>query len=184
MRWLPVLIVSLTSVCGVQAGPPELLQTEYRVKAGLIYNFAKLVEWPTNQFATANSPLVIGVLGQDPFGPLLDDTVKGREIGERPIQIKRFSGVDQVRDCHMLFISQSEKDRLPADLAALAGQSILTVGEDGRFRQLGGIIQFLNRDDTIQFAINTNAARRASLRISSKLLIIWQRVAQEENQGP
>ncbi len=184
MRWLLVLMVSCAAVCGVQAGPPELTQTEYRIKAGLIYNFAKLVEWPTNAFATEQTPITIGVLGQDPFGPLLDNTVKDRRIGERPIEIKRFSGVHEVRDCHVLFISQSEKERLPEILAALGDKSILTVGEDEHFGQLGGIIQFLDRDDTIQFAINTNAARRASLRISSKLLIIWKRVSQDEDKGP
>jgi hypothetical protein len=184
MRWLPVLIVSCAAVCGAQAGPPELTQTEYHIKAGLIYNFAKLVEWPTNAFATAQTPITIGVLGEDPFGPLLDNTVKDRKIGERPIAIKRFSAVNQVHGCHVLFISPSEKARLPDILAALGDKSILTVGEDEHFRQLGGIIQFLDRDDTIQFAINTNAARRASLQISSKLLIIWQRVSQGGDQGP
>lgn len=184
MRWLLVLIASYAAVCGAQTGPPELTRTEYHVKAGLIYNFAKLVEWPTNAFATEQTPITIGVLGEDPFGPLLDDTVKDRRIEDRSISIKRFSDVRQVHDCHVLFISQSEKQRLPEILAALGGQSILTVGEDEHFRQLGGIIQFVNRDEMIQFAINTNAARRASLRISSKLLIIWQRVSQEGDQQP
>ena len=144
---------------------------EYRVKAAFLYNFALLTEWPTNAFASANAPLVIGVLGTDPFGPGLEQTLRHRKIGPRPVRIARFARVEEVKGCQVLFINPAEAAELPAILAALAGRSILTVGETENFACHGGMIGLVRRaDSSIALRINVDAVATANLKLSSKLL--------------
>src|SRR5207247_1541681 len=102
---------------------------EYQVKAVFLFNFAQFVEWPTNAFPEARTPLVIGVLGDDPFGPFLDATVRGETVNGHPLAIQRYRSVDEIKECHILFISQSESTRLEDILARLKGRNILTVGD-------------------------------------------------------
>ncbi len=181
------MVMGCFAACSVTAESPELVQTEYRVKAAFLYNYAKLVDWPTNAFATSSTPITIGVLGQDPFGPALEKTIDGKKIGDRGLAIKRFRSVGDIHDCHVLFICQSERGRLPVILAALQGKSILTVGECDHFVESGGMIQLIKQDDAVRFRVNLGAANRASLRISSKLLRVAERVVaddREENRSP
>ncbi len=176
------MVMGCIAACSVRAESPELVETEYRVKAAFLYNYAKLVDWPTNAFATTSTPITIGVLGHDPFGPVLDKTVDGKKIGDRGIAIKRFRSIGDIHDCHVLFICQSEEGRLPVILAALEGRSILTVGESHRFVELGGMIQLIKQDAAVRFRVNLGAANRASLKISSKLLRVAERVIADDRE--
>lgn len=142
----------------------------YRVKAVFLYNFAQFVTWPEKAFAKADSPLVIGVLGRDPFGRILDETVRGEVVNGRKLEVRRFRSVTEVKECHILFISPSEQPRMLPILDALQGRSILTVGETEQFAINGGVIRFLSEQNKIRFRINTEAAEAAGLTISSKLL--------------
>src|SRR5438094_9566146 len=85
---------------------------EYQVKAVFLFNFAQFVEWPTNAFPEARTPLVIGVLGDDPFGPFLDATVRRETVNGHPLAVQRYQRVDEIKECHILFISQSESKLL------------------------------------------------------------------------
>src|SRR5436190_11457693 len=102
----------------------DLQATEYQVKAVLLFNFAKLVDWPSSAFPDAASPIVIGVLGDNPFHDDLTRTVQGKTINNRPVVIKEFSSVAEARNCHILFISLSEKKRLAEILQAMRGLSV------------------------------------------------------------
>lgn len=167
------LIVICTLVCGsLYECKGDDSQAEYKIKAAFIYNFAKFVEWPQQAFVNNNSPVIIGVLGRDPFGDILDDTVKNKTIGKRKIVVTRYKDVSNIGVCHILFISSSEKKRLLKIADKLKGTSILTVGEVKNFARKGGIIGFVRKEDTIGLEINLTNARQAKLKISSKLLKI------------
>ena len=156
------------------ASNPEDL--EYRLKAAFLYNFARFVEWPTDPSAPGGSSLTVGVLGEDPFGPILLDTVKGKLVQGKKLRIRRFQTVGEVTDCDVLFISTSEKDRLSAILARLRGQSVLTVGETEGFLERGGMIEFKIRRGAVRFEVNLAAAEHEGLRVSSQLLRVASKV--------
>jgi hypothetical protein len=149
-----------------QAGPSR----EYQVKAVFLFNFAQFVEWPPAAFAGASSPLVIGILGGDPFGAYLDETVRNEKVNNRPLEIQRYHRVDEIKTCHILFISPSEIERYEQISAGLQGRSILTVGDTEGFATRGGMIRFLIEQNRIRLRVNVGTARAAGLTISSKLL--------------
>ena len=163
-----LLFLALTSsMLGTQvrAQTPD----EYQVKAAFLYNFVKFVEWPVEAFGDNRAPVVIGVVGDDPFGSKIDQLIKGKIANGRPLVLKRFPNFKALTFCHILFICSSEKNNLRQALAA-AGAGVLTVGETERFTQMGGIINFTIVDSKVRFEINQVAADRAGLKISAKLL--------------
>lgn len=143
---------------------------EYKLKAVFLFNFVRFVEWPSNAFPTENSPVIIGVLGADPFGQTLDQTVKGEVANGHPIEVRRYKSVNEIKQCHVLFISASESARLDSILAALQGRNILTVGDVEGFADLGGMVRFRKENNKLRFHINVEAAKAADLVISAKLL--------------
>lgn len=160
------MVVSLVFTTCVCEGSPN----EYDVKAAFLYQFANFVEWPSGSFSSSSSPIVIGVLGDDPFGDKLDDTVRGKTVDGRKITIKRSDDVKDLTSCHIVFISSSASGRLSKIIDRLRSESILTVGETDQFASHGGIIGFVIHDNKIGLQINVEAAKKAKLKISSKLL--------------
>ncbi len=149
------------------AQTPTSGTVEYQVKAALIYNFAKFIDWPAD--GAPGDALVIGVLGQDPFGPALE-ALQRKTVKDRPIQVKRFATLDALERCHILFVSSSEQDNLLEILAAISGDSVLTVGETESFAKAGGVIRLVNRRTKVRFQINVAAGESSGLQISSQLL--------------
>jgi hypothetical protein len=167
--------IRLAAIALLFSGAPGLpaqteISREYQVKAVFLFNFAQFVAWPTNAFSDAQTPLTIGVLGDDPFDSFLDETVRGEKIGDHPLVIQRYRRVEDVQDCQILFISRSEGRRTERILAGLKGKNILTVGDVDDFIKDGGIVSFITEENKIHFKINLKAAKNANLTISSKLL--------------
>jgi len=178
MRLRATLIPGLTLISllfSTIGRPQESQPTEYQLKAAFLFNFAKFVEWPPAAFATPTSPIIIGVLGDNPFGDDLERTIRGKTLNARRLEIKEFRSAPQATNCHILFISTSEKKRLPEIFEGLRGTSVLTVGETDRFTETGGMINFVPEGNKIRFQINEIAARSAGLKISSKLLNLASR---------
>lgn len=148
---------------------------EYRIKAAFLYNFARFVEWP-QQNARNGSKLVIGILGEDPFGPLLDETVRGKNAAGRPLEIKRLSSVDNAASCHLVFVSSSQRRHLEKLLAALNGAKVLTVGETPSFLDNGGMINFVIEDERVQIDLNLSTTQAAGLSISYQLIRVARKV--------
>ncbi|HEX2852529.1 MAG TPA: YfiR family protein, partial [Opitutaceae bacterium] len=119
------------------------LSRESDLKAVLLYNLTQFVEWPSSAFAQPDSPVVIGILGRDPFGTVLDDIVRNEKSGERNIVVQRFRNVQAARDCHILFVSSSEEFDFPRILRMLRGRPVLTVGDFEAFGTRGGMIRFM-----------------------------------------
>jgi YfiR/HmsC-like len=145
--------------------------TEYQIKAAFIYNFARFVDWPTQAFADATSPMTIGVLGENVFGDNLQQAIHGKMVKGHPLQFKQFDSVSDATNCQVLFISASEKSHLSRILARLRGTCVLTVSENtDNFIGDGGMINLKIVDQKVRFEINNDAAKKAGLTISSKLL--------------
>lgn len=164
------LLAAITVIAVTGSARPQT-PTEYQVKATYLYNFSKFVEWPANLNGDQNTPIIIGILGDDPFGPEIERTINGKTSNGRRLAIKRFPNLRALEYCHILFISASERNSLRQTLAAV-GPGVLTVGEADHFVQTGGIINFVFVENTVHFEINKVAAERAGLKISAKLLNI------------
>lgn len=143
---------------------------EYELKAAFLYNFARFVDWPVGAYETATSPIVIGVLGDDPFGKSLDDIVAGETVRGRKLVIVRGRTLEAVGDCHILFVSTSHAEESGRLAAALKPRSVLTVGEGARFAEEGGIVAFETAGGHVRLRINLAASRAAHVTISSQLL--------------
>jgi hypothetical protein len=185
-RRLQILIValsiSLSWAPGAFAQSPEVSDSsEYLIKAGFIFNFAKFVEWPSNAFAQPDSPIVIGILGTDPFGTIIDKIVQDKKIGTRGFVVKRLkwgTELKELRECKILFIGASERAHMDELVQMLRGLPILTVGETPGFAERGGVIRFVLEDNRVRFEVNVVAARQADLTISSRLLTLARIIQQ------
>jgi len=143
---------------------------EYQIKAVFLFNFAQFVKWPPAALPDAGQPFRIGILGDDPFGPFLDETVRGEKVDGHPLVIQRFGRVEDIKGCQILFVSRSESQRMGVVLAGLKNRNILTVGDMEGFIKNGGIIRFSKEGNKIHLRINLEAAKRVRLSISSKVL--------------
>jgi uncharacterized protein DUF4154 len=142
---------------------------EYQVKAAFIYNFAKFVEWPGD--ASGNS-FDICVAGSDPFGAALDGIIRGKALDGRPLSVRRLKRTEDALTCRLLFFGAMNHRNASLLLTQLRNQPVLTVGEGREFPAQGGIVGFYVLDQRVRFEINREAAARAHLKISSKLLSV------------
>jgi len=174
-RFARRLLAGLVAVCaGLGTWPAADAQapapSEYEVKAALLLNFARFTEWPESAFASPNAPLVIGVVGRDPFGPLLEKIFSNKTVGSRSIQVKRLSVEQDLKQCHLLFVPASEKRRQRDLLSRLKDASVLTVGDSDEFLEHGGAVRLLLKDGSVRFSIDLQSAKAARLRITSNVL--------------
>jgi hypothetical protein len=154
--------------------------TEFQVKAAYLFNFLKFVEWPDDPGSDPHGKWVIGFVGDSPIGNELSQLVEGKNVLGRDLLVKKFQPADNLRACNILFISESEKKRLPSILAELRGSSVLTAADMDNFIGSGGMIQFVVEDARVRVAIDVGATSRAHLKISSKLLSLARSVTGTE----
>jgi hypothetical protein len=171
---LPILLVG--AWLNAQNAPGS---SEYLIKAGFIYNFANLVQWPSTSFAQPDSPIVIVILGEDHFGTTLDRALEGKKVNARPFVIKRARSVSELqrtlgpqKECQILYVSTSEMPHLGEAIQVLRGAPVLTIGETPGFARSGGIINLILEDNKVRFEVNVQAAKDADLNISSRLLAL------------
>ncbi|WP_438479165.1 YfiR family protein [Oleiharenicola lentus] len=143
---------------------------EYQLKSVFLFNFAQFVEWPEQSFKDAESPLVIGIWGDDPFGSYLDDLVKNEKVGAHVLVVRRFRRAEEIQDCHILFVSKSVSGQAEKVFPMFAEKPLLTVGDVDNFSRLGGMVRFATESGKIRLRINVDASKKAGLTISSKLL--------------
>ncbi len=170
MEFLKNILGILLCACFVAPQIRAQAFKEYDLKATFLYHLARFVDWPPEAFPTEETPLVIGILGTDPFGKVLDEIVENEVVKNRKLTIQRYHSMEEVKNCHILFISQSESGRLDQIFSGLKERKILTVGDTEGFALRGGMVRFLTEKNKIRLRINIDAAKAASLTISSKLL--------------
>ena len=145
---------------------------DYLIKAQYLYRFAMFVSWPSEAFMAADAPIVICLAGSDPFGEVLDRTVQDNRINKRSITVRRLQGGQDPKQCQILFISALENARVADTVNRLEGHPTLIVGETPDFAQRGGMINFIIKDNKVGLEVNVDAAKRARLTISSRVLDI------------
>lgn len=153
--------------------------SEYQVKAAFLFNFARFVEWPADAFPSADSPLQICILGQDPFGRDFEQMIEDKAVSGHRIEIAHPEGVPQARACQILFIALPDKQQVLQTMQGLKGASVLTVGDAPGFARMGGIINFVLDDNRVRFEINQKAAELAHLKLSARLLTVAKLVLTE-----
>ena len=166
------LILLFTCLTKLFSQPGSTPQAE--VKAVFLYNFSQFVEWPANLFSTPNEPFVIAILGENPFGPYLEETIRNEKMNGHPLVIKYFTQPEEMKGCHILFINKKNLSQLSQTLTALKNRSVLTVSDSPAFAQNGGMIQFFIENNKVKFEVNMEAVKDANLSISSKMLRLAQ----------
>jgi hypothetical protein len=170
---------------------------EYQVKAAFLYNFIQFVDWPKEKMGDGNEPIIIGVIGKDPFGDSFDPIVD-KEVQGKKLLVKRFMAfeelkktgekdkslldreIESLRKCHLLFICSSEDKSISEILNSVKDHSVLTIGEVQGFLESGGIVNFVMEEKKVRFEISITAAKGAKLKIRSQLLRLAKRVVGED----
>lgn len=173
-RWAIVLllVLYLPSLSASQAWATE---TPNKVEAAFLRNFARYVTWPPGVFADDRSSWRICILGNDPFGDILDNTLAGRAEQGRPFEIVRADALNELPNCQIVFVAYKDAAKRRAALAALKNLPVLTVSDTPEFLQEGGIIQF-HVADRVEMSINLDRSRAAFLTIQTKMLEVSREV--------
>lgn len=154
--------------------------TEYEVKAAYIFNFSKFVQWPVSAFESNDSPIILGIYGDDPFGTIIHNTFN-RQVNGRSWVIKHLKNISDIGNCHILFVTGVNKYEMTKLLDYTSKRSILTIGDNiNEFCLTGGIVNFMPQYSKNQFEINNDVAKSTGLSISSKLLILAKIVRTDE----
>ena len=164
-----VLPTSLQTMRAQGDLPPEV---QAEIKAHFVYTAAKFVEWPHWAFEGSNAPIVFGVFGSETFLDALNQQTEGKTLIGRPVLVKGFSRLEEIRQCHVLYVAPMELERLRALFSRLRKWSVLTVGEMDHFSESGGALNLHLQEGMVRFDINLEAARLSGLRISSKLAVL------------
>jgi hypothetical protein len=149
---------------------------EYTVKAAFLFHFSQFVEWPASTVPSPNSPLTYCTVGDDPFLGELDETLKGKSVGNHALAVLHLTARDPIDGCQILFIRSSEKKSFSEVSTKAERYSILTVGESEHFTRDGGMIGFFLENNRVRFDINLDATKRANLKVSSRLLLLARNV--------
>lgn len=167
---LPALAACLMLVASIPAAGQESGTLEYAVKAAYLYKFGPFVEWPVAAFESATSAMNVCVVGYDPFGDVLDETMRGQRIGERPVAVLRLATVDRDSGCHILYAAGSDAQPVADILAAVSGAPVLTFTDAARDPREKGIIHYVIHENRVRFEIDDQSAAENGLTISSKVL--------------
>lgn len=145
------------------------------VKAAYLLNFTRYVDWPRAAFPDSSSAIVVCVVGADPFGPVLDDVVRNRQVQGRPIEVRRLPSPQPTDSCHVAFLSGGPP-ALRRAREVWRERPVLLVGDGPTFAAKGGTIGFVEADRTIRFQINADAARAHGIQISSRVMALATQV--------
>lgn len=197
-----IVLVLLVAAIAPRAKADSTSSREYQVKAAFLYNFIQFVDWPEEKLADGGEPIIIGIIGEDPFGDAFEP-IKDKKVKGRGVVIKRFKSFEQLKKstekdktksdqeietltkCHLLFICSSERKNLKEIINTVKDHSVLTVGEMEGFLEDGGIINWFVEERKIRFEVNVSAAQQARLEIRSKLLRLAKRIVEDtpEDEG-
>ncbi len=182
---------------GANASSSSSQYKEYEVKAAFIYNFLKFVDWPEEKMKGNDKQIIIGIIGEDPFGSAAD-VFKNKKVEDREVVLKYFEGLEQIRKmpekeraaneeslkaCHLLFICQSEQKQTREIIDLVSKDNVLTVGDTEDFIKSGGTIDLFIEDNKIRFSINLTAAEKSGLKIRSQLLRLAKQVYKDDSEG-
>lgn len=172
-------LVCASSAAKAQSAP----LTEDQIKAGFLFNFTKFVEWPPEIFGGANSPIVMGIVGDSLVGKLLTEVATGKSVNGRPVMVKQLKEGQDLKTCQIIFLGSSDEKHMFQLLEGLKESSVLTVGEMPGFIHAGGMINFFIEENKVRLEINLDAATRVRLKISAKVIAVARLVPQNTGKG-
>ncbi len=203
-KFMPIagLILMLVWFCGIMlyAGYAKSQSQSsrsyqiFKLKAAFLYNFIRFVEWPEEKMSNEGKPIVIGIIGKDSFGNVLEP-LKGKKIKGRKVILKRFKSFGEIKQLdentqkkelkaigqsHLLFVCNSEKSHISELTKSIREYNILTVGDMKNFLENGGIINFTMEQNKIRFDVNVTAAKDSNLKIRSQLLRLAKTVIKKD----
>lgn len=195
-RFYILLFLSITlhiTPCSAQDRSDSEQNREYKIKAAFLYNFIKFVDWPEEKTDDPKEPIIIGIVGKDPFGEAFEPMTK-KQIKGRNGLISRFEGmeklkksgktdksaIESLRKCHLIFICSSEEKNITDIINLVDKHSVLTVGENPNMLKSGGMINFVVEENKVRFEINLTAAKNSKLKIRSQLLRLAKNVIEEK----
>lgn len=171
-RWPRCVLLALAGVFPMLVPAPSALarevSKEYRIKAAFLYNFTKFVEWPPERFPSADAPVLIGVLGGNPFERVLEETVRGKTVNGRPVRIVPLDDARKLGGVHVVFLADRARS-CSGEFAQAPTASVLTVGECDDDEDCGAVINFRTVGDKVRFEINITAAEARGLKLSAHL---------------
>lgn len=172
-RWRTAALAGATACVLSQAVAAaawaQAAAAEYSVKAAYLYKFAPFVDWPPQALA-AGAPLLVCVVGPDPFGRVLDAAAMGQAVGDHKVEIRRLARVDGRPPCHVMYVRKSAAQSVTEALAVVHGAPILTVTDAADGEGSRGILHLVVANNRVRFEVNPTAAAENGLSISSKLL--------------
>jgi len=171
--WLKLALLLFVLACPGYGNAQTV--TEYEVKSAFLYNAPKFVDWPAE--ALSSHSFTIGVLGDDPFGSLLDQ-LAGRTIKGKKVVIRRLTSLERASECQLLFIAASEQRRLQAVLGRLRDLPLLTVSDIDGFAFAGGMLELTMDRNRLTFIANNRQAKRQGLKISSQMLKLAREIVE------
>lgn len=177
-RWCFVLLMALVAMAmtlsevGAQVTEATVVveESECKVKYVYLYSFGLLTKWPDDTFEQTGNSFVIGVLGEKPFGHILDEIARRKTIDQRSIVIRRFKSFDEYRPCHILYVTDSVAEEQAESVARqLKNDAVLIVGETPDFEHSGGVVSFRIEEENVKFSMNVDAVKRRHLMVSARL---------------
>jgi hypothetical protein len=190
-------VVFLVLLPAAQSLAESSSSREYQIKAAFLYNFLMFVDWPPEKMGDNSQPIIIGIIGNAPFGDAFEP-LKDKQVNNRNVIVKRFKGLEElkksseaernqaiedIKKCHLLYICRSEQAVLKEIIDLIKDRNVLTVGNMDKFLESNGMINFVLEEDKIRFEINLTAAKQAKLQIRSQLLRLAKRVIGEEQEA-
>ncbi|MFN3323247.1 MAG: YfiR family protein [Bryobacteraceae bacterium] len=166
----------MAAPAGAQVGAVSI---ELRIKAAFLYNFARFIEWPAHVLEQQPATIVVGILGRDPFGTILEQTFRDKTVHGRTFEVRRIRSVPEITECHIVYVSPSEHRNVDSIVLAAAEGGVLTVSHLDEFAERGGMINFVLEDNRIRFEVNLLAAQQAGFRFHAQLLQLARAVHRE-----
>jgi hypothetical protein len=169
-RWLKITGLVLILLVGPAVAHAELQGDRAKeVKAAFLIKFSKFVKWPEFAFSSASAPMIVGILGRDPFGSVLDRIARSSRVNGRNVEVRRFDDLTTVNRSHILYITSEHIGDIEKILESFDGRPVLLVGESKNFLDFGSI-NFVLVNNRVRFNISKTNSDKYRLKISSKLL--------------
>jgi hypothetical protein len=169
MRALGLLIVAGTLLLASSSVRGAAAPSETNVKAAFLPRFARYVSWPAGARPGVGAPVILCIIGRDPFGPMLEQAVREQGVDGHAILVRRLARVSAARGCHLAYMAGGPDQPTGQMLAALGRSPVLTI-TDARHGPQRGIIHFALVGGRVRFFIDEAAAAQRGMSISSRLL--------------
>ncbi len=161
---------SSRSFASAPIAAPTAEVDEYDVKAAFVFNFARYASWPKGTFAKADSPIVVAVVGKDPFGKKLEAVINKRKIGKRPVIVRRYATAADIKEAHLAVLGKLSSEEQKAAVKTLKKRGALIIADSGGTEKSGASLGFIVDKSKIRFEVHAKNLKASKIRLGSQLL--------------